>query len=62
MPIEEALEQQDVIIDMKELKQQFKSDDDELKKIQNQLEFLKEKKETILSGILNGKPHNLDNQ
>ncbi|MBT5226064.1 MAG: hypothetical protein HOM19_11610 [Candidatus Marinimicrobia bacterium] len=52
-PIEEALEQQDVIIDMKELKQQLKSDDDELKKIQNQLEFLKEKKEKspqVLSG------------
>jgi len=44
-PIEEALEQQDVIIEMKELKQQLKSDDDELKKIQNQLDFLKEKKE-----------------
>ena len=52
-PIEEALDQQDVIIEMKELKQQLKSDDDELKIIENQLDFLKEEQEKspqVLSG------------
>ena len=41
--IDKVLQQQDVIIEMKELQQQLKSDDDELKTIQTQLDLLKGK-------------------
>ena len=43
--IDEVLQQQYVYLEMKELKQQLKSDNDELKTILNQLDLLKEKKE-----------------
>ena len=43
--IDEPLQQQDVIIEMKELQQYLQSDDDELKTIQIQLDLLKEEQE-----------------
>ena len=59
-PIDEVLAQQYVYIEMKELKQQLKSDDDELKKIQAQLDYLKEKKEKSPQ-VLSGHKENLKN-
>ena len=50
--IDEVLAQQYVYIEMKELKQQLKSDDDELKTIQNRLDYLKEKKEKAHRSLL----------
>ena len=58
--IDEVLAQQYVYIEMKELKQQLKSDDEELKTIQNQLDYLKEKKEKSPQ-VLSGHQENLKN-
>ena len=58
--IDELLEEQHVYIEMKKLKQQLKSDDDELKTIQNRLDYLKEKKEKSPQ-VLSGHKENLKN-
>ena len=58
--IDEILDEQHVYIEMKKLKQQLKSDDDELKTIQNRLDYLKEKKEKSPQ-VLSGHKENLKN-
>jgi len=58
--IDEFLQRQDVFIEMKKLQQHLQSDDDELKTIKTQLDFLKEEQEKSPQ-VLSGYQENLKN-